>query len=143
MTQEQIEEVIKRDLSARYPYGVICEVKYWDSPSRTECTARLSLTDVGEVAATFECSFSQGGFLAVSYSKVKPYLRKMDSLSVEEQAEYMNYVVNEKDPMTRFCNELVFYGRHHIDYRNLIERELAILCDDENNPYPNTSPYFK
>lgn len=118
------KELLLKDLCARLPYGVICECYHTEfdewtgEPFVAKYNDALETIDVNEV-------FLAGGF-SYGIDELKPYLRPMSSMTDGEINEYENYITNEKNDQLRFCNELVFYNSHHLDYRGLIEKGLAL-----------------
>lgn len=109
MTQEE-KELLLKDLCARLPYQPICQ---FTDTEDDFCTATAAL------------GYSLRDFIAGKVL-IKPYLRPMSSMTKDEINEYENFIKNENDDQLRFCNELVFYNRHHFDYRGLIPRGLAL-----------------
>lgn len=108
MTEAQ-KDILIKDLCARLPYGV----KVKSSRRKTDVTLSLDIIS----------DFHLG-------CNIKPFLRPMSSMTEEELNEYENFIINEKDYQIRFCKELVFYNRHHFDYRGLIEKGLAIEASE-------------
>lgn len=68
---------------------------------------------------------------------LKPYLRKMSSMTEEEDEEWHNITNMGYFNMatTDIINGLDFLRKHYFDYRGLIEKGLAIRVTKENNPY--------
>lgn len=77
---------------------------------------------------------------------VRPYLRPMSSMTEEECIELDNIEATIEDiskviPNVPYHIEVVspkqidWLNAHHFDYRNLIEKGLAIEVTEENNPY--------
>lgn len=64
-------------------------------------------------------------------SMIKPYIRPMSSMTEDEIIEYKNYITNEKDDQLRFCNELIFYNKHHLDYLGLIGKGIALEAPED------------
>ena len=117
-TNGDTKMLLLKDLCSRLPYGLIVEATYKDGEGwKTEDRKLLSLYTDGQVYADS---------VYTSIEHTKPYLRPMSSMTEEELNEYENFITNEKDDQLRFCNELVFYNRHHFDYRGLIEKGLAL-----------------
>lgn len=128
------EKLLLVDLSARLPYEVILLAPN----GRTIC-----VTD-GNTAAEL---FVEEGW--------KPYLRPMSSMTEEEKRELSakyNWSIRGNDisiryhsegywdddtecPTNEYLNLFDWLNAHHIDYRGLIERNLAIEVTKENNPY--------
>lgn len=121
MTQEDKELLIK-DLSARLPYNVICQ--FYDScrviNSRSEPIYDGVLSE-----RSIDLFRNHVGFT------IKPYLRTMSSMTDEEWREYKDIIYYCKHSY----EEIDWLNAHHIDYRDLIDRCLAIEVTEENNPY--------
>jgi hypothetical protein len=111
MTQED-KQLLLVDLCARLPYRVKCIVNGLD-----DCT--LMPSDIEEER------------------EIKPYLRPMSNMTEEEKKEYellanhcivtsIGFIHLEVASLTDWLNA------HHFDFRNLIERGLAIDCTDLN-----------
>ena len=128
MTQEDRELLIK-DLCARLPYGTMCY--------NSETESNFKLCDVADIDSgypTFDYGYGQ-------LETVKPYLRLMSSMTKDEIAEF-KWLNDQCDNMPTFEYVPVenyriydWMNRHHIDYRGLIKKGLAIEVTEENNPY--------
>jgi hypothetical protein len=69
--------------------------------------------------------YSKGNIIAKFISEVKPYLRPMSSMTIEEKFEYNGfdgYIFNDEDTIIKFD----WLNKHHFDYRGLIESGLAL-----------------
>ena len=76
-------------------------------------------------------------------SMVKPYLRPMSSMTEKEQKEFDEFCVIDYDAwkgngIKGFKNQaaiissaMKFLNSHHLDYNNLIERDLALEAKEE------------
>ena len=136
MTQVD-KELLLKDLCARLPYGVKIQVPYEDGSGYFAET-------VWEV--NNDGPFHVNGW-GIEYEYVKPYLFPLSSMTEEMMEEfhslfngtfqYFNQGVisasylwdrNEaKFVGEHECSKLIdFFNSHHIDYRNLIEKGLAI-----------------
>ena len=123
MKQEE-KQLLLKDLCARLPYRV--KVK----SSRRRSLVTLSL----DVMTDFHLGCS-----------VKPYLRPLSSMTDEKQKEFVGFhcvtlcPIIMKDCLTieNESNMFDWLNAHHFDYRNLIERGMAIKVTEENNPYKN------
>ena len=118
MTQEE-KKLLLKDLCARLPYGVMFNYDK-NEPLKVEGIVRDIIYFKGYNYQT------EGDECYADITQCKPYLRPMSSMTEEELNEYENFITNEKDDQLRFCNELVFYNRHHFDYHGLIPKELAL-----------------
>ena len=108
MTQEE-KELLLRDLCARLPYGVI--IKHKDEHGRS-IDARL----VGYNGDWFNYYIDDLCF-HLKIHEFKPYLRPIHKLTKEELEE-LEFLTDSD--YVDYCN------KHHIDYRNLIPKGLAL-----------------
>lgn len=111
MTQEE-KQLLLKDLCARLPY----KVKVWyPNGSGAISTVKGIVDDI--------CYFNEnpicGNFCHIEV--VKPYLRSTDEISDEESNE-MEYLINRHN----IEGFLDFVYSRHIDWRNLIEKGLAL-----------------
>lgn len=121
MTQEE-KDLLVKDLSARLPYRVICNVQ--DGKINKDYV----LTGIHANGYGFDNKY--GVFYGSESFVVKPYLRPMSSMTEEEKEEYKKWAWDD------FCLDTVdWLNAHHFDYRGLIEKGLAIAVTEENNPY--------
>ena len=119
MKQED-KQLLLQDLCSRLPYKVMIQ-----SVGENKCLGLMDLVDIDTLP--------------------KPYLRSMSSMTEEEQKEFVGFhcvtlcPIIMKDCLTieNEGNMFDWLNRHHFDYRNLIERGLAIKVTEENNPYKN------
>lgn len=117
MTQEE-KELLLKDLCARLAFGrVKCQVKV--ESFNEEMGEHIELLDD-------EITFIEPGIYNaylyeegtdVDISEVKPYLRPIHKLTKEELEE-LEFLTDSD--YVDYCNE------HHIDYRNLIPKGLAL-----------------
>lgn len=138
MTQED-RDLLLLDLSARLPYRVKGIITY--DKSNTTFTVEGIDNNVLHLSDAEECYFED----------FKPYLRPMSSMTEEDAEEFRldfhynfyigyGYSLNNKDgsymmPMFVMRDYFDWLNAHHFDYRNLIEKGLAIAVTKENNPY--------
>jgi hypothetical protein len=59
-------------------------------------------------------------------NNIKPYLFPLSSMTPKQKAELAHLRANIDGIFEKVLAEIEFYHRHHIDYRGLIEMELAI-----------------
>lgn len=105
MTQEE-KQLLLKDLCARLPYQPMCE---FTDTEDDFCTATAAL------------GYSLRDFIAGKVI-IKPYLRPMSSMTKEEWKEYLNLY-----PLTNGWFVVAdWLNAHHMDYRDLIEKELAL-----------------
>ena len=110
------KDLLLQDICARLPYGVVVqEPDYYEAPLTISTLSEVYYNDL----------------------EVKPYLRPMSSMTEEERLYFhrnsakVQILVDEEKVITK-----PFYGytihlfnwlnSHHFDYRNLIEKDLAL-----------------
>ena len=140
MNKEE-KQILLIDLSARYPYGVIIH-SIWDYQ---ELSGRIKRKETVRTMESYDFC---------DYWNCKPYLRPMSSMTEEEKKELKSATCPEGTgyfdeqylicPMSHFGEHVSYdfmsdilnwLNAHHFDYRNLIEKGLAIEVTEENNPY--------
>ena len=147
MVQED-KELLFKDLCARLPYGLKCKIDL-DMLLETfpEYGARLSYAatstgidlhaKVGERVYTLfgipskhrlyflelDDFFDEYG---IPVECVKPYLRPMSSMTFDETREFLSIKSGECKEYFLTTNKQDWLNAHHFDYRDLIEKGLAI-----------------
>lgn len=119
MTPEDKELLIK-DLCARLPYNVICQVEFKENGKYNSKVMLLSgiLTD--------EAYFTTKGGSIYS-NEYKPYLFPLSSMTEEQKQEYQH--ITERwmyDSSYSISDSIDWLNKNHFDYRGLIEKGLAI-----------------
>lgn len=116
MTQED-KELLLKDLCARFPYGVKCRFEITIDTYKTIEFSREGtngrLVDFDELY----CYWFNEGFIL-------PYLRPMSSMTEDENKEYAEIWANREPYMPG--GTVDFFNAHHLDYRGLIEKGLAL-----------------
>ena len=123
MTQEHIELLLK-DLCARLPYNVICQVEFKETGKYNSKVMLLSGIFTDEAYFT-----TKGG--SIYSNEYKPYLFPLSSMTEEEKEEYcqlqQRIIYNSKgvvnEDVTKYIN---WCYKKHLDINNLIPMELAI-----------------
>lgn len=128
MTKED-KALLVRDLCARLPYGVICEVSD-GTKSRT-----YELDGISNDGCEFR--FIYYGFERFS---IKPYLRSKDSMTETERDEYHRlqadvWCSDETPKYYDNVESIEWLLEHHFDIHYLIYEGLAIEVTPDNNPY--------
>ena len=116
MTQED-KNLLLKDLCARSPYGVIAD-----------CVGeRIKINYVNPHSGMVYISNYTTATKWESIEVIKPYLRPMSSISE---------LITAKEWSSLGGIDLIdWYNANYIDYRGLIEKDLAIEVTEENNPY--------
>ena len=114
MTQED-KELLLKDLCTRLPYGVKVKVLNEDILSQDSKEGFI----IGKENANDDCFVIQcsSDSYVLSYSDFKPYLRPMSSMTEEEKKECLKIT---------FVEATDWLNSHHLDYRGLIEKGLAL-----------------
>ena len=130
MKQED-KNLLLKDLCARLPYGIIIHLV---EPNEDEELYCLNIPQEG----LYTRSLEHNNVTTLSpIEDIKPYLRPMSSMTEEEKKDWRGKILmspkivfsDKMDALYDFCNA------HHLDYRGLIEKGLAIAVTEENNPY--------
>lgn len=119
MTQKE-KDLLLKDLSGRLFYGV----KYTIYNDKTGNTAETLLDIRTSIEDEIEIDLH-------SIEDVKPYLRPMSSMTEEEEFSYNK---TQWEYQAEYCAPEYFDGlesydwlnEHHFDFRNLIEKGLAL-----------------
>jgi hypothetical protein len=121
------KELLLQDLSARLPYGVMCNIglKY---PFQLQ---RIFVDRLDGILLDF---YEDGDNYQVYLSEVKPYLRSMSSMTEKEKLMYEGLMIGT-DNISYMLDVIDWLNAHHFDYRGLIPMDLAIEVTKENNPY--------
>lgn len=124
MTSKDKELLIK-DLCCRLPYGVKCDIN--DHKPYTLCSIDCSSIGFKE---------QKNGFnMEVYISEVKPYLFPFSSMTEEQTEELIKLIntgQNDNNEFMRSICRIEFYHKHHLDYRELIPKDLAIDATGKN-----------
>ena len=114
MTQEE-KEILFKDLCARLPYHT--RVKILLKDGTTEEGALDLQHNYGDVL--------QDAFYYNKIKDIKPYLRPMSSMTEEEKLMYKGLMIGI-DNISYMLDVIDWLNSNHFDYRNLIEKGLAI-----------------
>ncbi|MBR0489218.1 MAG: hypothetical protein IJJ68_03325 [Prevotella sp.] len=144
MTQQD-KDLLLRDLCARLPYGVKVNISAVSPNRYDEYVPSINDATINAINLNTEkCNFKE--FYWDNYIvNVRPYLRPMSSMTEKECYE-LHYIRSSftdnwkyiKTPIPLSIanyNQVDWLNSHHLDYRGLIEKGLAIAVTDENNPY--------
>ena len=139
MTQEE-KDLLLKDLCGRLPYGVKC----------------YKITFKPELAEEVICMLRNGshncvqlGTFLYRLEHIKPYLFPLSSMTEEQREEFLNIQTEERQillnalieyksgkydkiPIIAPYKQIEWLNKNHFDYRDLIERGLAIDCTNLN-----------
>ncbi len=137
--EENLKQLLLKDLCARLPYGIICHTEKGDGHL---CSINQTIfgTEYGlNISPIKRDRFNDS---ETEEQAVKPYLRPMSSMT-EEENEELKYVIElglqalegEEGHNTVSAApaafEVDFYNKYHFDYRGLIEKGLALEAPDD------------
>lgn len=129
MKQED-KELLLKDLCSRLSYGVKIQVN-----DKVEILEGISILDN---------VVEYGSFLYSNIEEIKPYLFPISSMTEEQRNEFDTQtfkimfgecICNKNDEMGygKLMNfDLNFYNKHHLDWRGLIQKGLAIDATNLN-----------
>ena len=135
MIQEQ-KELLLKDLCARTPYGVKCDI----NDNKPYTLSSISNDYDGTLIRFKE---QKNGFnMEVYLSEVKPYLFPISSMTEEQKKDYrkacdLDTEILSKHPMDGYpfpalYNSQDWLNKNHFDYRGLIPMGLANDATDLN-----------
>lgn len=119
MTQED-KELLLKDLCARLPYNVICQVEFKENRKYNSKVMLLSGIFTDEAYFT-----TKGG--SIYSNEYKPYLFSLSSMTDYQKSDYQ--FITERwmnDPSHSISDSIDWLNKNHFDYRGLIEKGLAI-----------------
>ena len=118
MTQEN-KELLLKDLCARLPYNVICQVEFKENGKYNSEVMLLSGIFTDEAYFTIK-----GG--SIYSNEYKPYLFPLSSMTEEQEKEYNDSNSCELGLFPHTEEALDYLLKNHFDYRGLIEKSLAL-----------------
>lgn len=139
MTQEE-KQLLLADLCGRLPYGVFVNIEGFDYDFNGKLVQVYFFGNINR------CSIQVRSNISYSLEETKPWLRPLSSMTEEEYESVSwegcshTYNYSSKSGFkfveikTFTLNILDWLNAHHFDFRNLIERGLAISTE-EYNPY--------
>ena len=123
MAQED-KELLLKDLCARLPYNVICQVEFKENGKYNSKVMLLSGIFTDEAYFT-----TKGG--SIYSNEYKPYLFPLSSMTEEEKLMYEGLMIGT-DNISYMLDVIDWLNAHHFDYRGLIEKGLAIDATNLN-----------
>ena len=123
MKQED-KEILIRDLCGRLPYGVKAYIKNWSNLSRKYYEGVYIVESIDPSLNSILANSERGSVdVIVGYDdyKIKPYLFPLSSITKKTLEELSAYI----DIKNAYV-AVEFFNSHHIDYRGLIEKGLAL-----------------
>ena len=112
------KELLLKDICARLPYNVICQVEFKENGKYNSEVMLLSGIFTDEAYFTTK----DGSIYSNEY---KPYLFPLSSMTEEEKLMYEGLMVGT-DSISYMLDVIDWLNEHYFDYRGLIEKGLAI-----------------
>lgn len=156
------KELLRTDLSNRLPYKTYCALCGCSPKEKEEgfigkyLLVNITADDRYKDYEGFPCLCTfEGLSTPMDLCEVKPYLRRLDSITEEERQEVemlltavpnppKNEEINNKGFDKIFEAAIIGAGLvtdwldlNHFDYRGLIDKDMAIEVNEKNNPYLN------
>lgn len=128
MTQEE-RDIIYKDACGRILYKPYAAYEFEGELMKVQITG---MEGDEPTSPFYGYSFDTWGH--IPHDNVRLYLRPMSSMTEEEKREYYMIYDSSLADGTLY-NVIDWLNLHHIDYRKLIEKGLAIEVTEENNPY--------
>ena len=125
MTQEN-SDLLFKELSSRLAYRVKFPIYWWNEDSQTdeEIVATLYSINTDGYCEIFDHDGT------VYIDNIKPYLRPMSSMTVDEEYEYHTTFQVEADThgftYIESFESFDWLTAHHFDFRDLISKGLAL-----------------
>lgn len=124
------KELLLKDLCARLPYNVICQVEFKENGKYNSKVMLLSSIFTDEAYFT-----TKGG--SIYSNEYKPYLFPLSSMTEEEKEEYcqlqQRVIYNSKGVVNEDVKNYINYCyKKHLDINNLIPMKLAIDATNLN-----------
>ena len=137
MTQED-KELLLKDLCARLPYGVKILHEGWNFEWDDELSTVEKVVGIDEdfiytkVINTHNGEEYRDDKWPIDTFDNKLFLRPMSSMTEEQEKEYNNLNCYEVGCFPHTEEAIDYLIKNHFDYRNLINKNLAIDCTNLN-----------
>ena len=126
MTKAEKKELIVA-LCAYLPYSLKFKgCKYTDEGDLIDTDITLESIDINGVITFKECSEAEHDI-----DRFKPYLRSMSTMTDDEKEKWISLRMQVVDYVIGYDAVVDFYNEHHLDYRHLIDDELAIEAPED------------
>lgn len=145
-TNGNLRVLLLKDLCGRLPYGVMCHIN-GDDTNTPRKLSRVEVDELDGILLDFWTDREDHLSIQVYLSEVKPYLRSKDDMTEEELKTYHSLCYEDEQEILErgeWVDKVYYYDTYesidylnsiHVDYRYLIEKDLAIKVTKDNNPY--------
>lgn len=111
MTREE-KDLLLKDLCARLPYGV--KIQYEDD-----------IFTIDYISGMYEeINLNTPDRYTIDILEIKPYLFPLSSMTLEQECQYREVIASSPN----YYEVYDWLNKNHFDYRDLIEKGLAIDC---------------
>lgn len=124
--EKDLKDILLKDLCARLPYGVICK--------DTNINVTGTLSQIGLHYDMCVLDKDNGDSESCYILNCKPYLFPLSSMT-EEQSKIYHELIGGMFGTSALINFEVledFFHKNHLDYKGLIEKNLAIDAANKN-----------
>jgi hypothetical protein len=125
--EKDLKDLLIKDLCARLPYGVKCQIDTGDADVYVDTLATITIDGCVCFMETMDTED------ALEYDNIKPYLFPLSSMTEEQKKVFdqcieleLKAISGEIDHTQSTAFEVDFYNKHHLDWRGLIPMGLAI-----------------
>ena len=128
MTQED-KILLIRDLCGRLPYGVKAYIKNWSKLDRKYYEGIYTVESIDPSLNTIVADSERSSVEVIVGDddyEIKPYLRPMSNMTEEEKLMYEGLMIGTDNNIPYILDVIDWLNAHHFDYRDLIEKGLAI-----------------
>ena len=128
MTQED-KILLIRDLCGRLPYGVKTYIKNWSKLDRKYYEGVYTVESIDSSLNTIVADSERSSVEVIVGDddyEIKPYLRPMSNMTEEEKLMYEGLMIGTDNNIQYILDVIDWLNAHHFDYRDLIEKGLAI-----------------
>ena len=128
MTQED-KILLIRDLCGRLPYGVKTYIKNWSKLDRKYYEGVYTVESIDSSLNTIVADSERSSVEVIVGDddyEIKPYLRPMSNMTEEEKLMYEGLMIGTDNNIPYILDVIDWLNAHHFDYRDLIEKGLAI-----------------
>ena len=128
MTQED-KILLLRDLCGRLLYEVKAYIKNWSKLDRKYYEGVYTVESIDSSLNTIVADSERSSVEVIVSGddyEIKPYLRPMSNMTEEEKLMYEGLMIRTDNNIPYILDVIDWLNVHHFDYRDLIEKGLAI-----------------
>ena len=121
--------LLLRDWCGRLPYGVKVYIKNWSKLDRKYYEGVYTVESIDLSLNTIVADSERSSVEVIVGDddyEIKPYLRPMSNMTEEEKLMYEGLMIGTDNNIQYILDVIDWLNAHHFDYRDLIEKGLAI-----------------